>query len=207
MDSCGCFLFSILHKPNCETQSSLLDFLYLTIVIVYVCVCPCVCISHSVMSNSLQPHGVQPTRLFCPWDFPGNNTGVGCHFLLQGIFPTQGLSPGLLHCHQILYHLSHQGLYVVVVLQNRRFNGNRGQEKGRQETITYQQQVKENLKMNNMYFFLKFSLAFFLPLFMLISSFHLITSSFTSDSSIRLQFLCRGVELSSMQSKPDQGYK
>ena len=38
-----------------------------------------------------------------------NNTGVGCHFLLQGIFLTQGLNPGLLHCRQILFHLSHQG--------------------------------------------------------------------------------------------------
>ena len=37
------------------------------------------------------------------WDFPGKNTGVGCHFLLQGIFPTQGLNPRLLHCRQILY--------------------------------------------------------------------------------------------------------
>ena len=36
----------------------------------------------------LQPHGLQPTRLFCPWNFPGKNTGVGCHFLLQGIFMT-----------------------------------------------------------------------------------------------------------------------
>ena len=37
--------------------------------------------SHSVLSNSLRPFGLQPTRLLCPWDFPGNNTGVGCHFL------------------------------------------------------------------------------------------------------------------------------
>ena len=44
-----------------------------------------------------------------PWDSPGKNTGVGCHFLLQGIFPTQGSNPDLLHCRQILYHLSHQG--------------------------------------------------------------------------------------------------
>ena len=44
-----------------------------------------------------------------PWDFPGKNTGVGCHFLLQEIFLTQGLNPGLLHCRQTLYHLSHQG--------------------------------------------------------------------------------------------------
>ena len=48
-------------------------------------------------------------RFLCPWNFPGKNTGVGCHFLLQGIFPTQGLNPGLLRCRQTLYHLSHQG--------------------------------------------------------------------------------------------------
>ena len=42
-------------------------------------------------------------------DSPGKNTGVGCHALLQGIFSTQGSNPGLLHCRQILYHLSHQG--------------------------------------------------------------------------------------------------
>ena len=52
-------------------------------------------VSHSTMSNSLRPHGLQPTRLLCPWDSPGKNTGVGCHALLKGIFPTQGLSPGL----------------------------------------------------------------------------------------------------------------
>ena len=49
------------------------------------------------------------TRLLCPWDFPGKNIGVGCHFLLQGIFPSQGSNPGLPHCWQTLYHLSHQG--------------------------------------------------------------------------------------------------
>ena len=42
------------------------------------------------MSNSLQPHGLEAARLLCPWDFPGQNTVVGCHFLLQGIFLTQG---------------------------------------------------------------------------------------------------------------------
>ena len=42
-------------------------------------------------------------------DFPGNSTGVDCHFLLQGIFPTQGSNPGLLHCRQTLNHLRHQG--------------------------------------------------------------------------------------------------
>ena len=43
------------------------------------------------------------------WDSPGQNAGVGCHALLQGIFPTQGSNLGLLFCKQILYHLSHQG--------------------------------------------------------------------------------------------------
>ena len=46
------------------------------------------------MSDSLQNHGLLPTRLLHPWDFSAKNTGVGCHFLLQGIFPTQGLNPG-----------------------------------------------------------------------------------------------------------------
>ena len=54
-------------------------------------------LSCSVMSNSLWPHGLWPARLFCPWDSPGKNTGVGSHFLLQGIFPTKGLILGLQH--------------------------------------------------------------------------------------------------------------
>jgi len=64
--------------------------------------------SRSVVPDSLQFHGLQPTRLLHPWDFPGKNTGVVCHCLLQEIFPTQGLNPVLQHCRQMLYHLSHQ---------------------------------------------------------------------------------------------------
>ena len=41
------------------------------------------------------PMDRSPTRLLCPWDFPAKNAGVGCHFLLQGIFPTQGWNPGI----------------------------------------------------------------------------------------------------------------
>ena len=55
------------------------------------------------------PWTVACTRLLWPWDFLGKSTGVGCHFFLQGIFQTQGLNPGLPHCRQTLYHLSHQG--------------------------------------------------------------------------------------------------
>ena len=54
------------------------------------------------MSNSLRPRGLLPARLLCLWDFPGKSTGVGCHFLLQKIFQTQGSNPGLPHCKQIL---------------------------------------------------------------------------------------------------------
>ena len=49
------------------------------------------------------------TRFLCPWDFLGKSTRVGCHFLLQGIFLTQGSNPSLPPCRQTLYHLSHQG--------------------------------------------------------------------------------------------------
>ena len=69
-------------------------------------------LSHSVVSISLQPYGLQPTRLHCPWDVPGTNTRVGCHALLQGIFPTQELNLCLLcllHQQTDSLPLSHQG--------------------------------------------------------------------------------------------------
>ena len=74
-------------------------------------------VSHSVVSNSLSPHGMQPARLLYPWDFPGKNTGVGCHFLLQSIFLIHRSDLGLLIGKQILYPLSHQAcsshLYIL----------------------------------------------------------------------------------------------
>ena len=97
--------------------------------------CVCVCLLNcSVMSDYLWPHGLWPTRLLCPWDSPGKNTGVGCHSPLQGIIPTQGSNLGLLHCRWILYCWSHQGAYVYYLLlkslgKNRKlvsqFKGNR----------------------------------------------------------------------------------
>ena len=75
--------------------------------------CRSVSASHSVVSDSLQPHGLHVAiRLLCPWNSPGKHTWVGCHFLLQAIFATQGLNLGLLHYRQILYHLSHKGTQV-----------------------------------------------------------------------------------------------
>ena len=61
------------------------------------------------MSVSLWPHGLWPTRLLCPWDSLGKNPGVGYHFLLQGIFPTQESNRGHPRCRQTLYPLNHQG--------------------------------------------------------------------------------------------------
>ena len=71
-------------------------------------------LSHSVVSDFLHLMDCSPPGS-CPWDFPGKNTEVGCHLLLQGILPTQGSKPGFLHCRQNLYHLSHQGsLYFQI---------------------------------------------------------------------------------------------
>ena len=69
--------------------------------------CPC----------SLQPHGLQPARLLCPWNSPGKDTGVGCHSLLQEIFPIQESNLGLPQCRQILSSLSHQGSpYSITII-------------------------------------------------------------------------------------------
>ena len=70
---------------------------------------PLLCFTRLVMTDSFViPWAVAP-RLLCPWDFLGKIIGVDCHFLLQGMFPTQGSNPGVLHCWQILYRLNHQG--------------------------------------------------------------------------------------------------
>ena len=67
----------------------------------------CACVpGYFSVSDSLGPHGLWPARLLCPWDIPGKNTGVGCHSLLQGIFPTHGSNSSLLsllYCKRILY--------------------------------------------------------------------------------------------------------
>ena len=60
------------------------------------------------LSSSLLPHGLQSSRLLCPWNFPGKNTGVGSLSLLQKIFPTQGSNSDLLHFIWIVYCLNYQ---------------------------------------------------------------------------------------------------
>jgi len=67
--------------------------------------------SRSVVSDSVT-HGP-----YSPWDSPGQNTGVGSLSLLHGLLPTQGSNPGLLHCRQILYQLSHEGTPVLYIME------------------------------------------------------------------------------------------
>ena len=70
-------------------------------VVVYIYCCHCCLVVKSCLTPT---HRLLPARLLCPWDFPGKNTGVGCHFHLQGIFLTQGSNPHLLLGRWILYH-------------------------------------------------------------------------------------------------------
>ena len=100
----------------CVCVASILFVCVWQVFCVCVCVwqvfCVCVCVrarTRSVMSDSLWPHGLQPTRLLSPWDHPSKNTGVSCYFLLQRVFLTQGLNPCLLYCTRILLQLSHWG--------------------------------------------------------------------------------------------------
>ena len=84
----------------------------------------CAC---SVTFDSMRPYELQPTRLLCPWDSPGKNTGVGCHALFQGIFPTQGSNPCLLHWQADSLPLSHLGscmcITSIFVSHNRSYSG------------------------------------------------------------------------------------
>ena len=82
----------------------------------------CYCCLVQVVSSSLRPHGLQPERLLCPWDFPGKNTGAGCHSLRQGIFPTQGSNQHLLRLlrwQADSLPLSHQGSPKYSVLKHK----------------------------------------------------------------------------------------
>ena len=76
-----------------KTEQTKRHTVFLAMMMFYVNTCSVT----SVVSKFLRPHGLQPSRLLCPWDFPSRNTGVGCYVLLQGIFLTQGLNPHLLH--------------------------------------------------------------------------------------------------------------
>ena len=121
---CVCVYIYCVHMCVIYRQSSILHICTQsqstphTHIFVYMCVYVCMCVHTKLLHSclTLQPYGLQPMRLFCPWDSPGKNTGVGCHALLQGIFPTQASNPCflcLLHCKWVLYSQCHLGsLYI-----------------------------------------------------------------------------------------------
>ena len=115
LNLCGIQTSKQLTWPSwCKWFSVLdLDILSVSAPLMW-CNTACV-LSHSVVSNSLSPHGLQHARLLCPQDSPGKNTAVGCHFLLHGIFPIQGSNPHvmyLLHWQADSLQLSHLGSWV-----------------------------------------------------------------------------------------------
>ena len=100
--SCSAFIpslggmFIFLVRPPSLREGSYLSLSY-------------ICLIAKLCPTLLQPHGLYPARLLCPWDFPGKNTGEGCHFLHQGIFLTQGWNPCLPHWQAYGLPLSHWG--------------------------------------------------------------------------------------------------
>ena len=79
------FFFGCVN--NKDNQLLRIFFKFFKLLFFLICVCV---LSHSVVANCLQPHGLSPARHLCPHNFPGMSIGVSCHFLVQGIFPTQG---------------------------------------------------------------------------------------------------------------------
>ena len=76
-------------------------------------VCPGLCSVAQSCLTLCDPMDCSPPGYSVQWVSPGKNTGVGCHALLQGIFPTQGSNPDFPHCRWFLYHLSHQGSPIL----------------------------------------------------------------------------------------------
>ena len=89
---CSCFF--VVHNNRLKAERNHISFLC----------CSCCSLVTKSCLTLLLPRGLQPTRLLCSWDFPGRNTGMGCHFLLQGIFQIQGSNLHLLLGRWILYH-------------------------------------------------------------------------------------------------------
>ena len=106
-------IFSGLDMPPTLSfhNHHILLLIFILKFLLYVCLC------QRVVFDSLRPHGLQPTRVLYPWNSPGKYTGMGCHSLLQGIFPTQRANPRPLHCRESLYHLSPLGKPIITLYE------------------------------------------------------------------------------------------
>ena len=82
--------YCYFKKEYVETKTVRKNMIHVNKIKLFLCVCMCACYIASVVSDSLKPYGLQRARLFCPWDSPSKNTGVGFHALLHGIFLNQG---------------------------------------------------------------------------------------------------------------------
>ena len=105
-------------SKDAKDSSNMIPFVKSSPQSLYACVCVheyggkthcCCCLVAKSCLTLWQPHGLQLARLLCPWDSPGKNTGVGYHFLLQGTFLIQGLTPCLLYWQVDSLPLSHLG--------------------------------------------------------------------------------------------------
>ena len=97
-----------LNLFRTQQMATSIPHIYLSLYLHYCC-----CLVAKSCLTLLQPHAPLSTRLLCPWEFPRKNTGVGCHFLLQGIFLTQGSNPCLLHWQMDSLPLSHPGSHYI----------------------------------------------------------------------------------------------
>ena len=100
--------YRILSRVPCAIQQTLIIYFIYPVLCLVAQSCPTLCNPMDCSPPGSSVHG----------DSPGKNTGVDCHTLFQGIFPTQGLNPGLPHCRQILYHLGQWGVYVSFIPLN-----------------------------------------------------------------------------------------
>ena len=109
----------------------------------------CAVLSFSVVSDSLQLHGLRPFRLLCPWDSLGKNTGVGCHALLQGILPTQGQHP--INPSTFQAQLRPEGLEKWTISWCKEMQRHAAKEHGYKEGNNCCHPCKKNAKTDNKY--------------------------------------------------------
>ena len=108
----------MIHVPNGLESEALKELIFdliyrLLHTEIFMGVCAMLCLVSPSCPILCKSMDCSPPGSFVHRDSPGKNTGVHCHALLQGIFPTQGSNPGLLYCSQTLYRLNYQGSLVI----------------------------------------------------------------------------------------------